>query len=102
MSEMLFFTGLALSFRWFVFQFKHTSLLRSLLKFIWGEKLGEELMHCPYCQSIEAGLVVAAALYLLGERIHYELLPLYLLFAGLVGLISSPLIDFLIELQEGE
>ncbi len=98
MSDFLLFICLSLSFRWFVFEFRHTGEIRERLKIIWGDELGNELLSCPYCQSVESGLVVMIFCYFGGLTFSPYLIPFVLLACGMAGMITAPFVDLLIDL----
>lgn len=98
-NEFVLFTILVIGFRWFVFESKPCQWLRKAIK-MFG-KLGEYLLRCPYCQTIEA----ATFLYVyeqivFGISSDIWMAPFYILGAGLCGAISAYSINFLIDLWE--
>lgn len=56
----------AMSVRWLLFKYKHTTQLRSLLKRPNWVVLNE-LLGCCYCQTFEAAVIVQLLLWLNGQ-----------------------------------
>ena len=95
-NEFVLFTILAIGFRWFVFESKPCQWLRKAIK-MFG-KLGEHLLRCPYCQTIEC----ATFLYIYEQIIFgisndIWMAPFYILSAGLCGIISAYLVNHLLS-----
>lgn len=98
-NEFVLFAILAIGFRWFVFESKPCQWLRKVIK-MFG-KLGEHLLRCPYCQTIEcATFLFIYEQTIFGISSDIWMAPFYILGAGLCGVTTAYATNFLIDLWE--
>jgi len=87
LDRLLFFCLLSLGFRWFVFQYKRMGWFRSLLLATrWA--IAQELLQCPYCQTVEAATVIYGVLWLAGIKVlPLPVAPFAVLFSGWTAIV---------------
>lgn len=90
---------LAAGWRWTIFEYKKTEPIRVWLS---RYKLGEELLHCPFCQFCQSGLISALALAAAGAGSHPLLAFLQVLATGFWGCAAYPFLDTAIERMEAK
>jgi hypothetical protein len=93
LPDFILITILSISFRWFIFQYKLFAPIRNWLKSR-DIPLINELMHCVYCQTIEAAAVIFAVFWMAQTiNCHWLIIPVAILAIGFIGVLAEGWIE---------